>query len=133
MAAKDVFPGIGEEGCFFHMSKRLDFHVKQLGLMPKYQNDMDFRTRVKCLAALAFVPVSDLLATYESLSTSFLPDEIPILHYFETTWIGIGVGAGGLRRDPLFPHQMWNVLGRHEEGSTRTTNALEAYHHSFNT
>ena len=31
-----------------------------------------------------------------------------------TTWIGIGVGAGGLRRDPLFPHQMWNVLGRHE-------------------
>ena len=46
LAAKDVFPGIGEEGCFFHMSKRLDFHVKQLGLMPKYQNDMDFRARV---------------------------------------------------------------------------------------
>ena len=33
LAAKYVFPGIGEEGCFFHMAKRLDFHVKQLGLM----------------------------------------------------------------------------------------------------
>ena len=29
MAAKDVFSGIREEGCFFHMAKRLDLHVKQ--------------------------------------------------------------------------------------------------------
>ena len=33
LGAKYVFPGIGEEGCFFHMAKRLDLHVKQLGLM----------------------------------------------------------------------------------------------------
>ena len=132
LAAKDVFTGIREEGCFFHMAKRLDLHVKQLGLMPKYQIDMGFRTRVKCLAALAFIPVSDLVAVYEALSTTFLADEIPILHYFESTWIGMGVGAGGLRRDPAFPHQMWNVLNRHDQGSTRTTNALEAFHHSFN-
>ena len=114
LAAKDVFTGIREEGCFFHMAKRLDLHVKQLGLMPKYQIDMGFRTRVKCLAALAFIPVSDLVAVYEALSTTFLADEIPILHYFESTWIGMGVGAGGLRRDPAFPHQMWNVLNRHD-------------------
>ena len=132
LAAKDVFTGIREEGCFFHMAKRLDLHVKQLGLMPKYQIDMGFRTRVKCLAALAFIPVSDLVAVYEALSTTFLADEIPILHYFESTWIGMGVGAGGLRRDPALPHQMWNVLNRHDQGSTRTTNALEAFHHSFN-
>ena len=34
--------------------------------------------------------------------------------------------------DPEFPLQMWNVLDRDSAGSTRTTNALEAYHHSFN-
>ena len=132
LAAKDVFTGIREEGCFFHMAKRLDLHVKQLGLMPKYQIDMGFRTRVKCLAALAFIPVSDLVAVYEALSTTFLADEISILHYFESTCIGMGVGADRLRRDPAFPHQMWNVLDRHDQGSTRTTNALEAFHHSFN-
>ena len=93
---------------------------------------MGFWTRVKCLAALAFIPVSDLVAVYEALSTTFLADEISILHYFESTWIGMGVGAGGPRRDPAFPHQMWNVLNRHHQGSTRTTNALEAFHHSFN-
>ena len=35
----EVFPGIGEEGCFFHLYKRLDFQVKELGLMPKYRQD----------------------------------------------------------------------------------------------
>ena len=131
LAAKYVFTGIREEGCFFHMAKRLDLYVKQLGLMPKYQIDMGFRTRVKFLAALAFIPVLDLVAVYEALSTTFLADEISLLHYFESTCIGMGVGADGLIRDPAFPHQMWNVLNRHDQGSTRTTNALEAFHHSF--
>ena len=42
------------------MAKRLDYHVKSLGLMEKYKNDTDFRLRVKKLAALAFVPVAPL-------------------------------------------------------------------------
>ena len=63
------------------MAKRLDMHVKQLGLMPKYQQiEMGFRTRLKCLEALAFISVSDLVTVYEALSTTFLADEIPILH-----------------------------------------------------
>ena len=113
LAVKDVLSGIREESCFFHMAKRLDLHVKHFGLMPKYQIDMGFRTRVKCLAALAFIP--DLVAVYEALSTTFLADEISILHYFESTWIGMEVGAGGLRRDPAFPTRCgmcWIVMIR---------------------
>ena len=30
----EVFPGIASEGCFFYLSKRLDYHVKSLGLSP---------------------------------------------------------------------------------------------------
>ena len=59
-------------------------------VMPKYQIDMGFRTRVKCLAALAFIPVSDLVVAYEGLSTTILADEIPILPYFEFTWNRMG-------------------------------------------
>ena len=33
--------------------------------------------------------------------------------------------------DPEFPLQMWNILDRDSTGFTRTTNALEAYHYSF--
>ena len=82
------------------------------------------------LSALAFVPVSDVVATFESLAKIFLNDELPLLSYFESTWIGQSVG--GRRLPPMFPHHMWNVLGRAGTGSTRTTNVLESYHHSFN-
>ena len=47
----DVFPGIGEEGCFFHLCKRLDFQVKRSGFMTKYLTDDDFKLRVKMLSA----------------------------------------------------------------------------------
>ena len=36
LAMTDVFPGVGNDGFFFHLSKRLDCHVKQLGLTVKY-------------------------------------------------------------------------------------------------
>ena len=55
-----VFPEIVEEGCFFHLCKRLDFQVKRLGLMPKYQTFDDFKLRVKMLAALTFVSITKL-------------------------------------------------------------------------
>ena len=129
-AVLDVFPGIGEEGCFFHLCKRLYFQVERLGLMTKYQTDDDFKLRVKMLSALAFIPVSDIVANFESLATTFLNDELPLLSYFESTWIGQAVG--GRRLPPMFSHHMWNVLDRAGTGSTRTTNALESVHHSFN-
>ena len=131
-AVLEVFPGIGEEGCFFHLCKRLDFQVKRFGLMTKYQMDDEFKLRVKMLAALAFVPVSDVISTYESLAVTFLDDELPLLSYFELTWIGQEVGGTGRRLPPMFSHHMWNVLDRADSGSTRTTNALESFHHSFN-
>ena len=129
LAAVEVFPGIASEGCFFHLSKRLDYHVKSLGLMQKYKDDTDFRIRVKKLAALAFIPVADVIPAFESLSTHFLQDELPLLAYFEKTWIGTPVGATR-RLTPDLPIQMWNALERSAAGSTRTTNALEAYHQS---
>ena len=46
-AMLEVFPDIGEERCFFHLYKRLDFQVKELGLMPKYRQDDAFKLRVK--------------------------------------------------------------------------------------
>ena len=71
-----------------------------------------------------------MIPTFESLATTFLQDELPLLSYFESTWIGQPVG--GRRLAPTFPHHMWNVLDRASTGSTRTTNSLEAFHHTFN-
>ena len=119
----DVFPGIGEEGCFFHLCKRLDFQAKELGLLPKYIVDPN-KLRVKKLAALEFVPVADVVACFQSLATILMADELPLFAYFEGAWIGQSVG--GRRPPSTFPHHMWNVLDRSAAGSTRTTNSLEA-------
>ena len=80
--------------------------------------------RVKKLAALAFVPVADVVACFQSLATIILADELPLLAYFEGTWIGQSVG--GRIPPSTFPHHMWNVLDRSAAGSTRTANSLEA-------
>ena len=87
-----------------HLCKRLDFQVKRFGLMTKYQMNDQFKLRVKMLAALAFVPVSDVISTYESLAVTFLDDELPLLSYFELTWIGQEVGWNWKATPPyVFP------------------------------
>ena len=61
--------------------------------MAKYEQYYDFRIRVKKLAALAFVPVADVVGAFESLATTFLNDELRLLSYFEATWIGAPAGS----------------------------------------
>ena len=100
--------------------------------MAKYQDDYDFRFRMKKLSALAFIPVEDLIMVYEALADTFEEDELELISYFEATWIVGVVGRKQRRTLARFPAAMWNVVGRHFTASTRTTITLEAIHHSFN-
>ena len=49
------------------LCKRLDFQVKELVMMPKYRQDDAVKLRVK---KLAFIRVSDVVATFDSLPTT---------------------------------------------------------------
>ena len=51
--------------------------------MVKYTDNVSFRIPVKCLAALAFLPVTDVIPAFESLAITFLNDGLPLLSYFE--------------------------------------------------
>ena len=55
------------------------------------------------IAALAFVPMADL-------SQQCVGNEQVILDYFETNYIG--EFRRGRRRDPRFPHNLWNIHRR---------------------
>ena len=78
------------------------------------------------LAALAFVPVDDIVESFEHLAAS-MPDETqPITDYFEDTYIGRLQRHG--RRQPPFAHTMWSVHNRVEEGLPRTNNHVEGWH-----
>ena len=89
------------------------------------------RFRVKKLSALAFIPVEDLIMVYEALADTFEEDELELISYFEATWNSRVVGRKQRRTPARFPATMWNFVGRHFTGSTRTTNA--AFHQSFTT
>ena len=125
-------------GCFFHFKQALHRHLQDLGLTPKYCNDVSFRVRVASLGALAFVPVEDVQRVYDQLEATFLPDEKPLLEYFSKTWIG-AKPPGTLRakqparKNPLFPLKLWNCNARAKLGVHLTNNNAERFHNAFQT
>jgi len=87
------------------------------------------------LCALAFIPVQDVANVFEQLLNSryFVDNEDvlqPIVDYFEETWIGRTVRR---RKNPMFALEMWNCYNDVVMDFPRTTNAVEGWHHAFNT
>ncbi|XP_018494422.1 uncharacterized protein LOC108864036 [Galendromus occidentalis] len=120
------------QGCFFHLVKNIKLRVAQEGLWSRYTNDDDFALKARMIAALAFVPPSELDNAVAELSP-VLPEElIPVLNYFEDIYIGRmnRIRADGTvdRRTPQFPVEMWSVYQRTLDGEARTNNYAEAAH-----
>ena len=99
LAVVNLFPGVYVEGCFFHLCKRPDFHVKKLWLLARYQDDLEFKLRVKKLAAIVCLPLADVIDAYEVLADTFEfeDDGRLLLAYSSPTWIGAHVGRRGRR------------------------------------
>lgn len=72
--------------CLFHLSQSLFLHLVDLGFKVRYQNDFEFSLQVRCLFALAFLPITDVISGFEDLVDSrsnVLPDQL--MSYFEGT------------------------------------------------
>ena len=94
-------------GCLFHLGQCVYQKLQELGLSELYLQEEEVRVRCKMLVALAFVPVQDVVAELESLGED-IPDElIPLIDYFEDTWIG-RLGRRDQRRNPLFHIRLWS-------------------------
>ena len=84
------------------------------------------------LAAVAFIPTTDAIRAFESLSEN-LPLDAPaqaIIDYFEDTYTG-RLRPGGQRRDSLFPITVWNMYEQTLQGLPPTNNTVEGWHCSF--
>ncbi|CAF4631856.1 unnamed protein product, partial [Rotaria sp. Silwood2] len=118
-------------GWLFHFGQCLWREVQSLGLQNKYTNDDKFRINVKKLMGLAFVPVGDVLKAYSSLINDFDDEDYLLLDYFERVWVGQKKSS---RRDkPRFSLQLWNIYDRVIQDLSRSNNAIEGWHHAFNT
>ena len=97
-----------------------------------YEQDVDFRTNIRLICALAFVPPHDIFRAFDTLCLHCGGEganDQQILEYFEST--SIGVVRGGVRGRPLFRHSSWNVYDRVMNDLPRTINAVEGWHNAF--
>uniref|UniRef100_A0A2S2NA72 Transposase IS204/IS1001/IS1096/IS1165 DDE domain-containing protein n=1 Tax=Schizaphis graminum TaxID=13262 RepID=A0A2S2NA72_SCHGA len=112
-----------------------------LGFGYKYKADKNFRSAVKMIPALAFLPTNtvkrgisipfNLSKTYEELEE--------ILVYFDSTYVNgtyksIPTEYGTIRlvrRPPIFSPYMWNVYNATKEGYGRTNNVSEGFNNKF--
>jgi hypothetical protein len=77
-------------------------------LQRKYATDADFALMMRMLFAVAFIPVTEVVAAFEKLCDSGMyPTEAQsVLDYFEDAWIGRS--RLNRQRAPLFQHSLWN-------------------------
>ena len=120
-------------GCFFHLSQNVYKRVQETHLTDLYQNNVVFRTNIRMICALAFVPLQDVVHSFEMLCRHRGANghEQVILDYFERTYIG--VLQARVRRPPMFPHALWYTHNRVLNRLPRTTNVVEGWHHVFKT
>lgn len=125
-----IFPNADIFGCLFHLAQSIWRNLqKSPNLVRLYNDDVDIRIQAKSLVALAFVPVDDVTEAFEELQVITMNELVPVLQYFESTYIGRIVN--GARRRPLFPIEQWNVFDRVNGGLPRTNNAVEGWHRAF--
>ena len=125
------FPDALIHGCFFHFRQNLFRHIQECKLVKDYNNqeDSEVRVNLKKIAALAFLPISDVVKGYKLL-TKKLPSVLDqFLEYFEPTYIGLETRRS--RKEPLFRIDMWNVHSRSVAGMPRTNNNMEGWHNAF--
>jgi hypothetical protein len=136
-AFHEVFPNSNQRGCFFHLSQCLWRRIQQTEeLAKKYGTDTEFASNIRQLLALAFVPESDVVSSFESLIESqyFYQNEIylqPIVDYFEDNWIG-RLDRRNRRRQPPYPPSLWNCFTAVINDLPKTNNSVEGWHRGFN-
>lgn len=68
-AAEDVFKDVRVSGCYFHFCQCLHRQIQANGLQSKYNSDPTFAANLRFVAALAFVPICDVVTQFEALKS----------------------------------------------------------------
>ena len=86
-AFRAVFPDSDQQGCFFLFSQCLFRSIQSDSLQQLYESDAGFALKMRMIAAIAFVPVADVVTSFEHLidNTDFPEEAQSVLDYFEDT------------------------------------------------
>ncbi len=124
MAISSLFPHSEIKGCLFHFVQSIIRNLQKLRLMKLYKTDKDFKTLVKRLASLTFMPIDKVDDAWELIIAQLsIQDGSRIkdfVEYFLHNW---------MFDENKFPINMWN---HHMNYGPRTNNHLEGWHHTLN-
>lgn len=135
-AFRTAYPDARITGCYFHLCQSVIRKVNEVGLKTAYETDNEVRGYVRCLPALAFVPVEDVLEAFELLVET-MPTNVDhideLTTFFEHTYVRgrRQRGRGEIYGAALFPIDLWNQHAGGMEGIARTTNSVEGWHHAL--
>ena len=115
------------------MNQSIIRKVGNIGCSKRFREDDEWRTLVKCLPALAFVPQDEVLAVYEELKQLFPEDSESdeLLTSFELNYIRSFNIRTNCPKDAKHPIELWNQYCPTLLGEPRTTNACEGFHYAF--
>ncbi|KII61414.1 hypothetical protein RF11_12829 [Thelohanellus kitauei] len=109
---REAFPSATISGCYFHLCQSVLRKVNELGMKVDYESNDNLRIAVRCLAALAHVPLADVSEAFDLLAESMPRHEKmdELLSYFEHTYIrGRRVRGREENYAPApFPTHTWN-------------------------
>ena len=128
-AVRGEYPNSNVYSCLFHLSKNVYKTVQANGLAALYLNDQVFRNNTRMICALAFVPIPVIQRSFNALCQICGNGEVPIIDYFATNYVG--ELRNGIRRPPIFEHELWSVYDWEVNNLSRTTNAVEGWHNVF--
>lgn len=134
-AFTNAFPAARVTGCYFHLSQSIIRKVNEIGLKVAYETDETVRGPIRCLAALAHVPVDDVAESFDTLAECMptIDHMDELLTYFEHTYIrGRRMrGRGENYAEPLFSISTWNQRENAADGMARTNNSVEGWHYGL--
>jgi hypothetical protein len=108
-AIKSLFPTSNLNGCFFHLCQNVYRAVTRFGLKTLYGENENFAQQIRSLPALAFLPINDVISTFDQIKAQFPAEGEPVLKYFEENYIGIKPRLSRPRKAPKFDISLWNV------------------------
>ncbi|KAG0442705.1 hypothetical protein DMUE_0071 [Dictyocoela muelleri] len=125
---KKCFPLTQLRGCLFHLSQIIVRYLKP-SFINRYKYDSDFKTYVKYMYFLAFIPVEKIKTEFIKI-LSLKKSEIEyeeFTNWFDKNFINNSKNLANKSCD------FWSVNQRILCGLPHTTNTCEAYHRHLNT
>jgi len=88
-ASLQTFPDVNVSCCFFHLGQSMYRKIQSEGLQEAYNDPLDRELEIHThmILALAFVPPQDVEKTFDDLRDEVPDDLLPIMDYFEETYV----------------------------------------------